>query len=139
MANEWTIVELYGDNNDGQPRRYAIADGLSVSVGQLLALTSPRTVGVDSPTTVVYAGVALEEHVAGKGVTTISVWTDGIFEATASKAVTIGTPLTGATENKVDNVLDTTSGASVEAVASIIGRCLNAVGSGNPTQVRLRL
>ncbi len=140
MANEWTIVELYGANNDGEPRRYEIADGLSVSVGQLLALSDPRTAVQATATTVVFAGVALEEHIPNVGVTTISAWTDGIFEAVASGAVTIGTPLTGVENNNVKDITNDASGAlTTEKLASMIGVCLNAVGDTATTQVRLRL
>ena len=61
MVNEFVKVELYGANNDGTPRRYAIADGASVSKGQLLELLDDRTVQLatfESP----IAGVASEEN-----------------------------------------------------------------------------
>lgn len=82
-------VELYGPNNDGNPRRFTIADGASVSKGQILSLIDARTVEAGSyggsP-----AGIAKEEHISGQGVTDISVWTDGIFEMIASGACSAG-------------------------------------------------
>ena len=93
MANEWVKVELYGANNDGNPIRYTIADGVSVSKGQVLELIDNRTVQVNSTVGQLanMAGIALEEHIANQGKTTIAAWTDGIFRAVVSGAsITVG-------------------------------------------------
>ena len=92
MANEWTKVELLGANRDGEPRRLTIADGTAVSQGQLLQLTDPRTVSDTATQGAAIAGVALEEHKPNEGITSISVWTQGIFEVSASSAIVIGQP-----------------------------------------------
>lgn len=131
MANEWVKVELYGANNDGNPRRYTIADGTSVSKGTLLALTDPRTVTAADATSTAIAGVASEEHIANDGVTTISAWTDGIFNATSSGAVTVGGGIVAAESNKV------ISGAV--GVYGYIGYVLETFTNGQTKQVRLLL
>ena len=77
MANEWVKVELYGANNDGNPIRFTVLDGKSISKGQLLELADARTASGSLVDTAVYAGVASEEKIAGDGTTSISVWTDG--------------------------------------------------------------
>lgn len=134
MANEWTKVELYGANNDGNPRRFTIADGTSISQGQLLALTDPRTVTAATGATQQWAGVASEDHLANEGVTSISVWTDGIFDATASDAIAIaGEGIKGAEDNTVHNQKVVASGANV------IGYALETAADEEVINVRLRL
>lgn len=133
MANEWIKVELYGQNNDGEPRRYTIADGLSVSKGSTLELTDPRTVILSTGTTAVCAGVAAEDHLANVGVTSIAVWTSGIFEAVASGAITIGAPITFCESNKVKQSIVSASGAA------IAGYCLETAADAETINVRLRL
>ncbi len=134
MANEWTIVELYGANNDGEPRRYEILADASISVGQLLELSGDRVASAAVVGTRYFAGVALEEHVPGKGETTISAWTDGIFEVVTSGAITIGNNITGGgvLANTV-NVAESASGAHV------LGYALKAAAAGDTITVRLRL
>ena len=141
MTDEWTIVELEGANRDGEPRRYAIADGASVSVGQPLQLLDDRTVqlptGVPVATQVPCAGVAAEEHVAGQGVKVISVNTQGLFRAVASAAILIGDYLAIDSENRV-----IASSATLTAPRSFLRthgniRALDAVTDGQTLTVRL--
>jgi len=122
MVNEWVKVEAYGANNDGRPRRYTIADGASVSKGQLLGLSDPRTAFAATDTTTVYAGVASEDHPAGQSITSVSAWTDGIFEAVASMAILVpGAPITGGTTNQIMPATPNASGAQVLGYALEIG------------------
>ena len=53
--HELVPVELYGANNDGEPRRYTIADGVTVSKGTLLALIDPRVASYAIVTSVMCA------------------------------------------------------------------------------------
>jgi len=133
MANEFTKVELYGANNDGTPRRYKIADATSVSQGATLALSDPRTVVATSKSTIINAGVAAEDHGANLGVTDISVWTDGIFEAVASDAITVGSPITFVESNKIQAARNAASGAS------IAGYALETAAAGETINVRVQL
>ena len=137
MAREWTKVELYGPNNDGACRRYAIADATSASKGQTLTLTSPRTAVVgnkDQPA----AGIASEEHKANEGIDEISVWTDGIFTAYNSGAVTIGAAAEFAEQNYVKQ-----SGVGAASGAAIIGYFIStsadSEAGANTCQVRVKL
>jgi len=132
MANEWVKVELYGANNDGQPRRYTIADGTSVSKGTLLALSDPRTVSAKGNSVGPCAGVASEDHLANVGVTSISAWTDGLFTAQASNAIAIGQSITGAAANEVTAI-------NVASGAAVIGYALDAIADGTTGTVRLKL
>lgn len=135
MANEWTKVEAYGDNNDGRKIRFAIADNVSVSQGQLCALLDPRT--ASGATTVscdtAFCGVAAEEKRAGIGVTDVSIWTDGIFEAVASGAIGIGNPVSGGCGNLVRIAPATASGAG------IIGWALEAATDAETINIRLKI
>lgn len=133
MANELIKVELYGANNDGCPRRYTIADGTSVSKGSLLALSDPRTVTASTGTNFVCAGVASEDHLANEGYTSIAAWTDGIFEAVASGAITIGAPITFCESNFVKQAGVGASGAT------IAGYSLEAAADAELVNIRLSL
>lgn len=136
MANEWTKVELYGENNGGDVRRYKILDGLAVSKGQLLSLHAGRyaSTALGILATEPYcAGVAAEEHLAGEGVTDIAVWTNGLFNAVASDAVTHGEPLMMAASNKVFTK------ASASGAATTLGYAIADIALGATGNVRLRL
>ena len=92
-----TKVELYGNNQDGQPRRYTVADGTGISKNRLTTLADPRTVTEVSATPATHgyvcAGVTAMEKEASDGSTSISVWTQGVFEMSASGAITLGAPV----------------------------------------------
>lgn len=92
MANEWVKVELLGANRDGEPRRYTVASGTAIAKGTVLKLTDPRTAIADAATSqAAVAGIAAEDKASDDFSTSISCWTQGIFEATASgSGVTIG-------------------------------------------------
>lgn len=138
MANEWTKVELFGANRDGEPRRMTVVDGTAVSQGTLLTLVSPRTVGIAaySATARPFAGIAAEDHTASVGVTSINVWTQGIFEATCSGAIVLGQPISGSEGNYAIGtaaVIDPASGANV------IGYALETGTADAIINVRLNL
>jgi hypothetical protein len=134
MANEFTKVELLGPNEDGAIRKFAIDNTLAVSKGSLLALLDPRTASLALHTTVAYAGIASEDHEANQNVTVIGAWTDGIFEANASDAITCGAPITGGSSNQVV-VADT----AVASGAKVLGYALEAAASAETINVRVRL
>lgn len=90
MANEAVKVELYGNNNDGDVRRYTVADGTAISKGTLLTLSDPRT-ATGSPTLRgVFAGIANMDKEANDGSTSIGAWTNGVFDLKASGSITVG-------------------------------------------------
>jgi len=131
--HELVPVELYGANNDGEPRRYTIADGVTVSKGTLLALIDPRVASYAIVTSVMCAGIAKEDHVAGQNVLSISAWTNGIFESYASGAIAVGAAISVAGP---DSVQTATAGASG---AMIIGYSLEAAGDLEKVNVRILL
>ncbi len=133
MANEWTKVELYGANRDGEPRRYTIAAGLSVSKGQTLTLVDNRTVVIASGAVSAGAGVASEDHIAGFGVTSISVWTDIIGRAVASGSILVGDSVSFCENNEVVAAGFAASGAKV------VGYTFDGVTEDDALSVRLRL
>ena len=138
MVNEWVKVELYGANNDGQPRRYTIADNASVSKGTLLALSDPRTAAASNGTSLIFAGVAAESHSPNIGVTTITAWTQGVFEAATSLALGCGTPITGNT-TKANDLNFVTPASVLMSGASVIGYSLETAAAGDVINVRLNL
>ena len=137
MVNEWVKVELYGANNDGDVRRFTIADATQVSKGTLMTLTDNRTatVAVASHIPQVYAGVSSESKDANDGATSIGCWTNGIFEAIASGAIPVGAPITGGANNDVQNV----AALLVASGANILGYALETASDNEVINVRLRL
>ena len=133
MVNEWVKVELYGVNNDGAPRRYVIATGTSVSKGTLMTLTTPRTATVAGATAAPSAGSAAEDHDANVGVTSISCYTDGIFRAVASAAISVGDAVMNAENNNVRTATVAASGAK------ILGYALEDIADLATGSIRLML
>ena len=133
-GQKWTIVERYGANNDGDPVRYAIADGTSVSKNSALTLADNRTVTVTAFGDKLFAGVSAEEHIGGQGITSISVLTNARCLATASGALGLGAPI-GLTAN--DMIIAAVGQASG---AEIIGYTTEAASDGEAdVSFRLRL
>jgi len=89
MTNEWTVVEKYGANNDGQIVRYAIANNASVSKYAMLQLLDARTVS-SGCLAAQHFRIANEEHIANQGITSIGCITQGRMRFKASLAVTVG-------------------------------------------------
>ena len=135
MANEWTKVELYGQNNDGDPRRYTVASGVAISKGTLLIISDPRTASAHTTASGAYmAGVAAMDKSATDLSTSISAWTNGVFEASASTAITVGYPVvSGDTANFVAVAASAASGAAV------IGYALETATAAEVINVRVML
>jgi len=144
MADEWIPIELYGANNDGGKRRVTIADGVSVSIGALLQLLDPRTASYGHLAKVAIVGVAAEEHIADKKITSIAIWTDGVFDVKVSGAVVLGAPLMS---SLLDNQLqamkdgDTSSSSLITTLGSpfIPAYALETGTSAEVINVRLKL
>ena len=134
MANEWTKVELYGQNNDGDPRRYTCASGTAISKGTLLVLSDPRTVAAHASIGQYMGGVAAMDKSATDGSTSISAWTNGIFEGKSSGTMTIGLPF------KTSNLPNHVEPAANTIIGSAVGGYALETGSGVETiNLRLRL
>lgn len=77
MADEAVIIELM---NGGRPIRYTVQDAVAIPKGSLLELDADRRVIVATNTDKCFVGIAAHEKVASDGTTTISAYTDGIFD-----------------------------------------------------------
>ena len=75
------IIELLGSRGD--PVRYTVANANSITKGDLLFLLDPRTVSGANLATGAAAGIAAMDKEASDGSTSISVYTNGIFDLVA--------------------------------------------------------
>jgi hypothetical protein len=116
-----TKVEL--TNSTGNPRRYTCADGVAITKGTVLTLSDPRTAAAVSTATdangYAFAGIASMDKVASDGSTSITAWTSGIFEMTASGAITIGDLV-----HSVGNGEVAACPAANIASGALVGKCL---------------
>ena len=126
-------IELYGLNNGGNKRRYACSDGAKINKGDILKLVADRTASQSLGTGDVFAGIAAMDKEAGDGSTTISAWTDGIFDITASVAVVVGQIVGTAAGGNA--IIPTTSGSLALIVGNVIG---NASADGL-AQIRINI
>ena len=133
MTYEWTKVELFGSNNDGDPIRFTCASGTAITKGTLLAMTDPRTAIAHSSAGQAIAGVAAMDKQSNDGSTTISAWTNGIFEVTASAAVTVGWPVISAAQG------NTVDPGTAQSGAFIIGYAMESASAGEVINVRLKV
>jgi len=103
MVNELVPVELYGSLSNGAPRRFAVADGTKITKGSLLKLIDPRTASFADVYAAPFAGIASMDKEADDGATSISCWEDGVFEATASGTIAVGSLVAMEPANKVSS------------------------------------
>lgn len=127
-------VEL--TNSDGFPRRFTVANGTAISKGILLTLSEPRTAAkcttaknAQAPA----AGIAAMDKEANDGATSITAWTDGVFEIAASGAISTGDPVIFLVDNYVAKAPLHASGAVV------IGYAMEDAATDEVINVRLRL
>jgi len=138
MTNEAVKVELYGQNNDGDPRRYTCASGVAIAKNTLLSLADPRTAAKATTAGSAIAGISSMAKSATDYSTSISAWTNGIFELKASGAITVGFPVISAADatNAQNTVMSATNGASG---AMVIGYALETASDADTINVRLAL
>ena len=112
MANEATLIF-----ETEQAIPFTVATGTGIEKGALLKLTDPMTAIIHSGDEDAFAGIAKIEHVANKG-TALAVYRGGIFDLTASAAITIGQAVAlSATANKVKPADATCVGAKIVGIA----------------------
>ena len=134
MAREATKVELYGANNDGDPRSFTIASSATVAKGTFLKFADPRTASASTGTNDMFAGFANHQKEADYS-TTISAWTNGIFEVTASGAITAGQHLcTAAPGNYVQ-----ASMAALASGAQVVGIALEDATADTNVTIRINI
>ena len=132
MAAEAVIIELF---NGGRPIRYTCADGATIEKGAIAVLTDPRTVithaAVDTP----IVGIVAAEKVGNDGATTVSVYTDGIFDMTAAAAgvTALGALCAGSGTANMITVAD----ANDILQSSDVGMCLEAHANDEVAAVRV--
>lgn len=94
MTNEAVIIELLG--NKGDPIQYICVDGDAFPKGTILKLSDNREADLSAADGNICAGIAAMEKVASDGSTTISAYTNGIFDLKEanSAVIGIGVPIT---------------------------------------------
>ena len=122
MAREARIVEGYGANNNGEIRRFTVADGTAISKGALLRLTDARTAsafpaGNTAASLAMNAGIAASEKEASDGQTSLGLVTQAIVDVSASGAITVGEPITFIIGNYVAKANASASGAAIAGYA----------------------
>ena len=134
MAAEAVIIELLGKLK-GCPIRYTCAEAVTIPKGTLLKITDPRTVSAHSGADQPIAGVAAMEKVGGDGSTTISVYTNGIFDITAAAAgaVTVGKVCAG---SATANMFTMADGNDMKQ-NSMIGYCMEEASNDETVAVRI--
>ena len=138
MTNEAVKVEL--TNNTGFPRRFAVADGTDITKGSVLSFSDPRTAILSASVGLPIAGIASMAKEADDGATTISVWTDGVFEMVASGAITAGSSVYSSSDTNYPNTIHTTIGKTNPASgAEIIGYALADASDAETINVRVAL
>ena len=129
MANEITKVELFGVNQDGQQMQYAYSGTSMVLKGSLMALsgtnTSTRYATQSRTKQDPIAGIAAADcsgtDVGGANSLNVTVWTQGIFEATISgTTVANGARLMGNSVTGSHNMLAPASAATSASGTPII-------------------
>ncbi len=91
MASEAVIIELLGEPK-GCPIQLIIADATAVPKGTIIKLNDNRTASLSAADGDVCGGICAMEKVALDGTTTLSVYTNGIFDLTEAN---VGTPAVG--------------------------------------------
>ena len=134
MANEVTKVELYGQNNDGDPRRFTVASGTEIKKGTNLKLNDNRTATISAGTGDPYAGTACMDKADDDYSISISAWENGVFDMFASGAVIVGQKVKTAAPG---NMVMAASDADVTSSYQIIVGVAQKSGTNARIQVRV--
>lgn len=131
MGDEAVIVELLG--NGGDPIIYNCADADAFPKGTILKLSDNREADLSSADAECCAGICAMEKVANDGATTVTAYTNGIFDLKDSGAgFTVGLPVTIGGANLVKQV------AAGEAEGgTILGRALATAIASATEEVRV--
>lgn len=134
MANEATLRDFQEN-----PIDFTVADGTGIEKGTLLKLTDPRTAIISTASGDPCAGIAAVEKVASDGSTRLSVYKRGIFDMTASGAITAGNYVGSAADTNYPNTVMFTAGAAKFSGAAVIGYALETASDGEVVQIQLTL
>lgn len=136
MANEVTKIELFGANNDGQPIRYAVNAGSNYAKGTLMFISGTGREMISLNTGANNMPVAGILAIDVSGTSSASVWTQGIFEFTASGTILAGEPIAACgSKNIVVSSLVGLSGGG----AAVFGYAMNTVEDAARFGVRVNL
>lgn len=135
MTYEITKVELFGENRDGNPVAYTISSSAAIAKGTLMNISDPRTTGANVASGGATAGVASEQHDGLDFSPKIAIWTQGIFKAYASGAITTGNQVQAAS---VVTTFPNCIGA-LQAGGVPIGYALEDAATGEQLTFRLNL
>ena len=100
MSNEAVIIELF---NGGRPIRYTVSNTTTILKGTMAELSGDRTIIANTNDNAPVVGITAAEKVANDGATTLSVYTDGIFDMLSDSGTdVVGTLMANsATENTI--------------------------------------
>ena len=134
MAYEATKVEL--TNDTGFPRRFTVASTATITKGTVLKLSDPRTAAATSAAGDIPIGIAsMDKSPTDDDSTSITVWTDGIFEMRASSAIPAGDEcVICAPGNTIASAGDGTSSSAL-----VIGYALETAAANEIINVRVRV
>ena len=130
MANEAVLRDRFSN-----PIDFTVANGTGIEKGAIAVLTDPRTVITHAAADTPIVGIVAAEKVASDGATTISVYTDGIFDITAAAAgvAAVGVEVAGSGTANMSTAAD----ASDLLQNSNIGMVLEAQANNEVSAVRV--
>jgi hypothetical protein len=139
MANE--AIKRYAESSQGDVvHDFTVADGTGIEKGAILALTDPNTAVLASATKQPIAGIAAREKIASDGRTRLGLHKKGIFDLTASGAITVGAAVQIADDvGTYPNHVMAAEAASAGSGAVIIGYALETAAAAEVIQVRVDL
>ena len=138
MANEASIVELYG--NEGDVVTYTVADATAITKGTILRLhnSGTRTAKASSASGELPVGIAAADKVASDGSTKIGVYTNGVFILTLGiGAVNPGDLLIISGANLVVAAKGYATQAQIYTSGMILGKALETIAASGTGQVRV--
>ena len=118
MAREATPVELYGQNNGGDKRRYTCTDTPAITKGTFLKFADPRTASASTGTGDTFAGIAAMEKEAA----------DGSGAITAGQKVKTAAP---------GNYVMVCQEADISSYAVVVGVALETASDNETINVRV--
>ena len=132
MANEAVIIELLG--NKGDPVNFNCADADAFPKGTILALSDNREADLSSADGEKCAGICAMEKVANDGATTVTAYTNGIFDLKEanSAVIAIGVPVTIGGANLIK-----AAAAGEAETGDIFGHALAAFAKAGTESVRV--
>jgi len=132
MADEAVIIELLG--NGGEPIQYNCVDADAFPKGTILKLSDNREADLSSAVGEVCAGICAMEKVASDGSTTVSAYTNGIFDLLEGEAaaIAIGVPVKISTANTIEE-----AEAGDAETGVLFGHALAAFAGSDTQSVRV--